>query len=554
MNNNKNLNLFMILCMITLQLDAHSSASTDSRHYGRNTIDYKIYNEFADLIDNNQSIASLYYKIAIIDEMNLDDLEQIIYKLLNTYENNEEIDSQIIKMLKKNLKDIYGIQQFKKDNPTYDQAELLIAQSYVSPETQYAILQYVNNDPFTINVITGKIQKIPSIDRIILGKLNDNNDKEVDSFIDQRGRLNALHAALESVKLAQFVAGLNVAYANPEYLKFAPKISSNYLMPPLDPNLIEFLNQREQQLIEALGNYNSWGSWVWNWSWIPTSLTNMFTILNQPDHGLTAHMKNKVKLNDINNAANFVAIPDKTMKEIVKHYDYKQIVDHKKAAELLWKQCFIAQQNIMGSDWPIYCSTKQSSISATHYIFDTLEIDGSQIHTLDALCNHIRQAVHKETHSPRQAHTLLLQIRKAVQTAMFIANKNSSYNIGYQLPTIITQSLDKIVGELNLYDQKLNNLCQNDSLGAIKSDQARTWNAISAILTAGIALGGTVAAVIGGTSALNYGYNYLAGSPSKESKNSAASTQATPDQNMITTDDPAHSVLNFLAGTVSTEQ
>ncbi len=514
-----------------------------------------IYQQFANLIENNNSIASLYHRIAITDNMDRDDLTLIMRKLHTKYSKDPLVDEGIRELLNYIVADLKRAQKDKKDNlPVYDKASLadqLIAQAYVSPEMQYAVLSYVDDKPCTINAITGKIQNIPTIDRIILGKSNSKNDREVDPYADKAGRLNALHAALEAVNLAKFIAGLNVAYANPEYLAFAPKISSNYFMPPLDEQLIEALNKREQQLNEALGYDYNWGSWLWKWNWssiIPTSLTNMFTIKNQPSHGVSNPLQVKPQLKDITSENNFVSIPDSTMKGIIKHYDYKQIIDSQQAAELLWKQCFIALQDFTQTDMLIYCFAKHGTISQTHYIYDNFTIDNHHVHTLDQICIHIKNAVHDNKHTPAAAHNLLLQLRKSVQTAMFIANKNSGYNIGYQLPTIVTQSLDKIVIKLNEFDKKLDALCQDASLGARTEDLARkqTWNKITAILTAGVVIAGA-----GTYAAVNYFTKPV--TPTPPSKDSAlASPAAAPDKSAVPAQDATNSVLNFLAGTVST--
>lgn len=400
------------------------------------------------------------------------------------------------------------------------EADALIEQCYFSPDMQFAVTSYINDDLFELNVVTGKPKNIPTVYDIIAG-----NDTTATTSEQKKARIHALQAALEATQLAQFLAGLNVAYANPNYLKFAPTISSNYFMPPLDENLKKALKAREKNLRDALGN-NTWWAWITDWSWISTPVTHFFTTSTQANSRIKSYLDFEADYDHINNVENIVAIPSNLMKTIIKNYDYKQIINSKDAANLLFKQCFIAQQQFRNNDWPLYTTPTRSPISATNYIFERFTIDPTgnfrsrskasqsalnEKHAvdIDQIVNHIKSAVHNKKRSPNHAHALLIEMRKAVQTAMFIANKKSNINIFYTLPSIAVKFLDETLAQLNQYDRMLDNLCQDATLGANREDQARrqTWNTISNILTAGVVVGGIAVAAKSGIA--QYAYNSL---------------------------------------------
>lgn len=384
------------------------------------------------------------------------------------------------------------------------QADKLIEQSYFSPEMQYAVLACVGR-PFKVNVVTGKVSEIPIVTEILSASYNSN--------IDAKIRRNALHAALEAVQVARFYAKLNIAYDNPAYVFFAPTLSSNrFLMPSLDENLeLAFLN-REEGIQDAIKTLNESEGYSFIWSWIPTDLVNMFSITPR---GLTSQaiQESKLEFNaDVNNLdkntypGNFVTITGNTIKDLIKNFDYKQKVNVQEATNLLFKQCFIAQQAFPTEDWPLFCTPLGSAVNASNYIFDRFEVtrtkimkqDNSpflQVNTqsinpthaknIDELCGIISTSADTPPHNRLQAHLLFLRIRKAIQTAMYIANKNSNFYAGYILPPAITKYLDGIVNQLIIYDRKLSILCKDQKLGATKDDLLRDkiWTNITGVAT-----------------------------------------------------------------------
>ena len=403
------------------------------------------------------------------------------------------------------------------------QADKLIELSYFSPEMQQAVLTSVNK-PFKVNVVTGKVQDIPTVAQIIASAPVENTTK-----------LNGLHAALEATRTAIFLAGLNVAYDNPNYVFFAPNISSNLFMPAIDPELKKSLNERETDILMALQQIPEYHSW---WSWIPDDLVSMFTLTGKKLQADVAQlldsMVNPLNFNpdvgNLDSPGNLVTISGNTLQELIKHFNYKQKVNPQQAANLLFKQCFIAQQ-IFDNDpvqqffpadaWPLYPIPAGQTVSSANYIFDRFEvvrqvniypnkhdandynqfhhaaINATYAHTIDELCNAISQNAAILPHNTLQAHLLFLRIRKAIQTAIFIANKNSNYYLGYVLPVNIIKYLDSVVHQLVKYDEKLSALCKNQQLGATVDDLKRDkiWNAITVTASAAVALGVTATVI-----------------------------------------------------------
>lgn len=461
---------------------------------------------------------------------------------------------------------IEKIQRFSQQNTRAiekPQANKLIEQSYFSPEMQYAVLACVNKE-FKVNVVTGKVENLPTVLDIVNSSPTDNTIK-----------INGLHAALEAVQVARFYAKLNIAYDNPAYVFFAPTLSSNlFLMPSLDEELEEQLTNYEKDIKTALQQIPEYNS---VWSWIPTDLVNMFTITSRGETTQQIIQESKLEFNaDINNLdkrtypGNFVTIAGSTLKDVIKNFDYKQKVNVQQAANLLFKQCFIAQQTFPKQDWPLYCTPLGNTVTASNYIFDRFEVTRTKINSqtnsqfeqinkqsiqptyaenIDELCNIIAQSANIAPHNQLQAHLLFLRIRKAIQTAMYIANKNSNFYIGYILPPAITKYLDGIVQQLILYDQKLSALCKNQQLGATKDDLLRDkiWNNITGVAT-GLGVLGAVA------TAIDYGYG--AGTSVKIAENSAENAtyyggKALANTAYYGTTIPLQTASNVVTGTVS---
>lgn len=559
MNNNKTL----ILCMMAFVIGQLLNAAAYDPEKHISDSNRRHYNKLTKIIDSATSVNQSDDKIVdainnvyknLKNTIDLESLSRLFTQLCNIYVPKLTTRSDISNALLTINTQINQLREQEKNSPeniASDLADLLIEQSYFSPEMQYSVTSYMNSGLFELNVLTGKVRNIPKVADMVEGKLN--ADGVRDPYSDEVGRKNALHAALEATKTAKFLAGLNAAYAMvDDNMVFAPTLNSNWTA-PLDPNLLQALNARENSLKSALGYDDSWFQWITDWSlWVPKSLTSMIyatptrtrqATADTPQLHFNPYQRNP-QANDV-----IVRIPDSLIKSIIKtNADYKQKINSQEAANLLIKQCFIAQQTFdedtrLGIElnaWPVYCMPAKTPISTAHYIFDQLEIaPGKYANTIDLLCDKITSAGFCH-HNKTELHMLLLQIRKAVQTAMFIANKDSSYNAGYKLSSGISQYLDRIIGYLAIYDNKLDALCKNQDFGGSRTDIMRSaiWSRISNIAMGAAALGAVGIATFGGYKAIGAvgtgaknAYHGIFGNPAdKSAVNKTAADKAFADK------------------------
>lgn len=337
-----------------------------------------------------------------------------------------------------------------------NQVNDLIQQSYILPEMQQAVL-YFTQQPFEINIKTGKVEHIWDITSII----NHTTDEE-------QARTNALKAALEAVRIARFAAALDVAYKNPQYILFAPNLTS-YLMPPIDEEIRGKLNEYEKTINEHIPS----GSLL-SFMQVPSSIVNMFTI--------SKHQKQHHHANKLSSNRNIQFVPEDMLDAIVKNYDFKRRISPEDAANLLVKQCFIAQRSTSNTPNPFL--HLQTALSESHYIFDDMPNINQMIQEISQALSGKQPTPQQQqqnqwfgqaqrnlpTLSKTQAHQYILQMRKAVQTAIFIANKNSNFYVGYVLPAKITRYLDNVVNHLMNYEERLRKLSKDPAFGATNDD------------------------------------------------------------------------------------
>lgn len=346
------------------------------------------------------------------------------------------------------------------------EADRLTKAAYFSPEMQQAVLQVINKD-FTINIQTGFVQNLPNAKTIIqaIGTVN-----------DKQAKINALYAALEATHIAIFIAGIEAAYANPGYIFTAPRVH---------PELIKILTQQKKDLNDQL--YNIYPNWV------SQAATSVYDFIFGT---FSIHNSRALLAIPLTNNQTIYTIEPKLLAQIVKKNSYTNYSDYDTAANLLFKQCFIAQQHNISHGKPILPINIKEYISASNYIFNNFP-------DIQSLCDAAENLVAKAQNASAtkekivqakdQAHELLLNIRQAIQTALYIANKNSSFYLGYVFSPTITAYLDGIVNQLMLYDTKLSILCKDINLGATAADSQRDiiWTRIS-LLAAGLAIGATI--------------------------------------------------------------
>jgi hypothetical protein len=375
------------------------------------------------------------------------------------------------------------------------QVDRLIERSYFSPEMQYDVIQCAakeENRQFKINVVTGKPSHIPTIDNIIEFQANDDAAKKI--------KMNALFSAYEAVNIACFLAGLEQAYASPDYILHAPGLSSqltqgaaslvgkiDIFMPPVDQDILTELQNKKNRITQTLSelrqnlNISSWVA-----SYLPTTVVSMFSPQTTPPPNATRQIFTRPA--NSNDPKNIVTLAPALIQNIVKNFDYKSIKQSIDTANLLFQQCFLAQRTVpsFGIGSIITCIPRSNTITPTNYIFNAQFSAASKHYTLtvDNLCNFITSQVndHDPT-TPTQAHELFKEMRKAVQTAIYIANKNSNLYTGYIIPPAINRYFDSVVGQLMHYDTKLSQLCKNENYGGRYDDYYRdmVWSTITLI-------------------------------------------------------------------------
>jgi hypothetical protein len=336
----------------------------------------------------------------------------------------------------------------------------LTQESYITPEMQGAAVA-INpvgknqQNYLSIDKQTGAVNNIQSVDSLL---------KIIAEAPTHESHKNALHAMLEATDIALFVTMLNAKYEDPKFVN--------------SPDLIEGLNQQKkeiQTMLSAINKGDSYYSWIFGGN---AANKNIQTAT-------------KPILFDAN--ASTIDVPVNFIGSIIKQNDYKQKPDATVAANLLFQQCFIAQQHRFAN--PIAIDLKRT-LTTANYIYTDFPKIYNKLSNKYPICDEIIAKENGKFKLDKDARrSRLLQIRQAVQTALFIANKKSDVNIGYLLPASVLSYLDSVVSELMRYDAYLNTLCLNGDYGARPEDAAKIegWSTMSKV-AAGIAI---TAAVVG---------------------------------------------------------
>lgn len=371
------------------------------------------------------------------------------------------------------------------DHNNPESAQRLTEESYISPEMQWELLSILDQKELTINRITGQVQNIVPISQmiaIIQQKIQNQITAKEKEILK-----NGLRTMLEATEIAIFVANVEAAHKDSAFIFYQTVNSSLLAQLQNQKQIIETMTKIVNSI--QVGEQNSYFSWLWQPSSpnLPENITSTITI-------------------PINYQSDFITIPAALMPAIIKNNDYKQKSDPVQAANLLFKECFIAQQHHL-KDYDRIEKIRinlQNPISATNYIYD-------QFPNFYEMCEIAKNIVpdnqyrfdvkSKVTKEQIQAHQLLMHMRQAVQTALYISNRKSSFNLGYLLPNIIKSYLDATLSELLKYDAELSSLSKNPQYGATIQDtyQDEQWSnitkwAIGTVATA-VALG--TAATVG---------------------------------------------------------
>ncbi len=327
-------------------------------------------------------------------------------------------------------------------------ADGLIQESLCTPEMIESVVSANKNiQTLSINKQTGEITNLPSIPTII------------NSLPSNEATKPAFHTLLEATEIALFTQELNSKY---DGLNFNPEF-----------NLRARLEQQKviiQNKINLISKQQSFYNWAFGSS-TANNLSHNHTNITIDSHATT------------------INIPVGFLPAIAQHNNYKTYHKTKHASEaanLLFQQTFIAQQHRFPN--PIALKIQGNHITSEHYIYHGFP-------NFYHLCNSILDL------DQSQRRSRLLQIRQAVQTALFVANRKSAANIGYLIPQSAVSYLDGVVAELLRYDNHMNTLCMDSRYGATQADIAKApeWSTFSKV-----AAGVVAAAVVVGVGTYAY--------------------------------------------------
>lgn len=338
-------------------------------------------------------------------------------------------------------------------------------ESYISPGAQWAVLSINKPEFFVINKTTGAVHNMPSAVQI-LSSINLELGSSA-TINDERKEIMqaALQAMSEATGIALFVLSIQAAYEDA-----TTQASAAFTR----DQLIQGLNQQKAniQITQSRVNAINPKSYV---SWMFGSST--------PSKAKSS-TNNRMSVSFDENS-DTISIPAALMESIIQSNDYKQKSDVTIAANLLFKQCFIAQQQHRADAIPLNVT---KPLSAENYIYNNFPNIYVKYNNKYPICEKA-QALGVNARVP------LLHIRQAIQTALSIANQKSASNFGSFLPQYLTSYLDGVVSELMKYDNHLSELCKNPGYGATPTDIAKSteWSTMSKV-AGGLAVVGTLAA------------------------------------------------------------
>ncbi|MGZ6251030.1 MAG: hypothetical protein ACXWL2_03315 [Candidatus Chromulinivorax sp.] len=383
-------------------------------------------------------------------------------------------------------------------------AKRLIEESFISPEMQWTIISFLGKQHMTVNKVTGAVSDIPTLEELF-----DLINKKIQKPITKKEKetiKNVLHVMIEAINLAKTVAQIETEYQDQNFLLYQTinQELADLFKTHKDKawDLINFLDD-----LSTISNPEDKPSSYF--SWIPyfgsASKNNSSTISHESI--------------SVNPHSDLIEIPATLMPTIIKTNSYKEFPanQYAQAANLLFKQCFLAQQHHLKDMNRIekLSIRMHGSVNAHNYLYNNFLQDPikTPIQLIEEVANNIiakaptRSSVYENrTQAHLNAHELLLHARQAVQTAIYIANSDSTYNLGLILPKSIVGYLNNIVGTLLQYDNQLSELCKQPLYGATPEDgyyEERRANItkLAAGLTITAALAGTLALAAPATAA-----------------------------------------------------
>ncbi len=361
-------------------------------------------------------------------------------------------------------------------------ADDFVAQSYISPAMQAPIFALYEK-PFIVDNTTGA----PVL-------LDDTNSPRpwptIDQILEQIGQdknqRNAAIAVKESIGIAIENARLTFALQADETNLQAMKSQETQVMQDLAAQKQNIENVVEQQITN-----------------------NADPIFNDED---ITTIENEIANLDPN--ADVTIIRQEKIAELINTQSFENLVNqgrNDKAAQLLCKECFIAQQyNFIGP--------KEDFMSPL--------IDAA-LNKLSSIVDLIRLAKHNHRIDKNKAHLALSAIRKAIQTALFIAQ--NKYGTSWYNPNRYIYGAHPLIKELQKMDELVRQDLIQPQYGATQADLNREYYYK---LATNVALGVIGTAVVIGTvvaakdtydnydirktqvqDGLQYGYNSLTNAP-----------------------------------------
>lgn len=377
--------------------------------------------------------------------------------------NSKEIEDELVKMLRiiKLSASQNEVNSAQTDNYLYSKkingsspdevADRLIEESYISPAMQWAILSFFQQ-PFIINNITNlpvvldnkKIRNWFTVEDIL-----NNVEPSNLSATSKTTTINAIQAAMQAIDIAVEVAKLEAGYdANKQ---------NYYIYQNADTQITKILYAKKQKL-EAM-------------------LSRIQTAQIKSSDSAFSYNVQKLDNND------FRMLSIDEVDELILATDFRTKTEHV-AAQLLFKESFIAQQHHLKN------KTRLENIRQSEHRDENLVYN--KFPSMSELVS-----IAKNMNTKPETHAFLTDIRKAVQTALYIAKKE--YQKVYHLST------HPLVQALQNMDDQVKAVWINPQFGATQDDLSRDamWTNLSNVA---IGVGATVG-VAAAAGAAYYGYN-----------------------------------------------
>lgn len=476
MNNNK-YSIQKLLYGIVSTINDKTIETVKSTH-NKKTLDdvFNVLQLYSLVLDTNQNDALGQINI-LRNNQNFNEYKNFIQSIERSINVDEYINSILSTTLSFQGPIVIPTVRTKITEKNQTLVDNLTKAGYFSPALQYAALK-ASGRPFVIDITTGVPQNLPTIDEIINTRIVDNKIK-----------LEGLYAALEATYIAWTTAELDVAYEHIGDYTVAP--------PGIKPELTAVFKNQVDKIYQKM---NEIGTNIF--SEVAGGLYSM--IFGSTADG-KASIETPKKIGD-----NLYELSDNLIKKIIKNNNYMQQLNSNAAANLLFQQCFIMQQQRPENSHVKVGFSSHGELDEYNYIFNNF-------YTIDALRDYAEEQIKKPddknpVKTKKEMHDLLLAIRESIQIALYIANKNSSFNkITYYFTSYATLYqynplrpsingyLDNVVKELLRYDKQLADMCKNSDFGGTAADQRfnQTLSTISSIVGGVVITAGAIGLAYG---------------------------------------------------------